>query len=1785
VPVDRADALQRVRDAADGLMSAVLAADPRLDGFYAGESVLGLISQEYEGRAVAELLQNAHDQLKGRGRIHVLLCDDDGGMPVLYVANDGRPFSDDDFDSILRIAASTKHPGSWSIGYKGVGFKAVFPLSSSAEIYSSAAAPGPTFDGYRFRLGTREDLAANMGESDAAVFVARLPASALAIPLPEDRSPVVAEFSEAGYATVVRVALDQVGARDRVLAELQDLTTSGCPPHLFLECLSILTVERRGTEPMRVEMSRITRPWIGGTLQADLVDLGSSGTFLCVRREVDHDGLHEAAQQSVDRNEVDRRWLEVAGPLGVEVAVRIDSEPEPGRLYAFLPMSVEEVAPLAGHINAPFATRLARDRVRFDVPLNALFLREAANAAVDAAQQLKTAATDTTRALVATLIAWWGPQASVARDALSTVSDDGLVPAIHRHGQTWIRLPDTMLWKDEGLGRLQSHYVASISSALLADPKLGVRRLAGLERAALDMYGHHANPDPATTAGWIEEIAVALKGGRSAAAAWLEFYDDLAVIFAATPSALEGRRILLTEEGDLAECGGRGRILAGRSRPVVFFPATLGTVGDEGEEEGPGVHGRVPSSFSRRIAFMHHGLTWTTFNRETRAREMRPSREFLAAKQLVRPYQAEDVLLLVRDIVRDSNDRRIHADALRFVLAQARGRGLPAEPPLASLGLRVPTKSGRWIRASEATFSAEWPGTNGQLLEQVLEAWDDDASMQRIRETLIAPPDVWPTHRLPRPDEAWTAFLRQLGVRDGLSPNDAKRTSVTGAGWEFGYPDAIAGRVSLGSAIAADWVEHLHVAAKVPYYTTVAYEIDGPVSVLPGHERHSEQTEVTRLLYGRLLAASLGRWPDAALEVRIRRPAHAPTRDVVTWPSPAATFVARQAWLPIALPRLEPGTGARAEQVSTPSSAWLVEDDPREQTPSFVPLISLDVRRRIASDDSLRRRLAAAGMRVWGRPSEALSSLTLMADSFEEYGVLEGLELRLKQAYQQAWAQVVKRGEPWPSADVPTHVLASRGEDLECVDLTPDEAEVWVLVAGDRLTETLLRAVGRPVLVASASDGAAIQELLAQRWGHRVVPVLPGDSQVVVDGSVVIPSSEQPRLVEVVGSWLAEFVALTLQLRRPQFTRQSERTLRDALDSLRRIRLVEAREFGLRVKGLDVPTPPIFLQAVPADDEVAPTLVARATTTQTWAGLRDAMPAIAELAHQPQFASPLRDVLVDLARITGTDEVVPPTADEYAAAFLESADRVRAVLADQRGSLDDLLRMLRPVIAVLADVEDALAFTASGDAASVLAALSEVPAIGGSAAAIFDCAVIATDLADLRDRLQISISDFNDGLRQLGPPYRPIRYDDGAWKALETWLLQHRGELFDSLRAAFGPQFSSLGSILPYQRAAQAIDALSTPAQRNRVVVEGLAPDASWAETYSSPPPAIVGAHVARWLGTFGAALGETYAPPSRDQMRDDNVRLVSQLLPDLATTVAAWATLRGMVEPPEWTRAPLSLRDRLAGEGWLDFAPGDFAWLVRWLVVNHLWPTSMPPSHELSNLHLTPDDLAAMRTEADRRRAEEMRRRRTVVLDEQPVSTDDGTEAVVGRILAGIEANPPRAGKLRISHLQPMPKTETGGVRGGGGGGGRGSDRGLSDDQKTLIGLIGEIAAYDWLDRTVGMTPQFWRSTNRSSRFPGDPGDDSLGFDMAIPDSPATRYIEVKATTGDGSDASIELSTGEAKFARSQIRGRRYNILLVTNVLDSPRRRFYLLPNPFAPEAVDLYRVRNRGFRFSFRL
>lgn len=97
------------------------------------------VVQDYSGRVVYELLQNALDRATGN-----ILIRWDQEQRVLEVANDGRAVTTQglegrrsDFQALLSMHSSSKSAAQ-SIGNKGVGFRSVFGAGSQVEVWSRA---------------------------------------------------------------------------------------------------------------------------------------------------------------------------------------------------------------------------------------------------------------------------------------------------------------------------------------------------------------------------------------------------------------------------------------------------------------------------------------------------------------------------------------------------------------------------------------------------------------------------------------------------------------------------------------------------------------------------------------------------------------------------------------------------------------------------------------------------------------------------------------------------------------------------------------------------------------------------------------------------------------------------------------------------------------------------------------------------------------------------------------------------------------------------------------------------------------------------------------------------------------------------------------------------------------------------------------------------------------------------------------------------------------------------------------------------------------------------------------------------------------------------------------------------------------------------------------------------------------------------------------------------------------------------------------------------------------
>lgn len=87
------------------------------------------LAESYSNRIFIEMLQNADDALSEELSIKKI------GKNLLFM-NDGRPFNEDDINSICRSGASQKVRGN-DIGYRGVGFKSTLNLADEIFIQSN----------------------------------------------------------------------------------------------------------------------------------------------------------------------------------------------------------------------------------------------------------------------------------------------------------------------------------------------------------------------------------------------------------------------------------------------------------------------------------------------------------------------------------------------------------------------------------------------------------------------------------------------------------------------------------------------------------------------------------------------------------------------------------------------------------------------------------------------------------------------------------------------------------------------------------------------------------------------------------------------------------------------------------------------------------------------------------------------------------------------------------------------------------------------------------------------------------------------------------------------------------------------------------------------------------------------------------------------------------------------------------------------------------------------------------------------------------------------------------------------------------------------------------------------------------------------------------------------------------------------------------------------------------------------------------------------------------------
>jgi len=1769
-PASRAEADALLRDGARRLVWAHLSTREDQDFALSQKSMIGQTMREYGGRFLFELIQNGYDAQPPRtesGRIAIVLAYDEGTHGTLYVANTGHGFTASNARRIRSLGLSDKPIGE-GIGNKGVGFKSVLQICTTPEVYSTLRSGSP---GFCFRFARPDDVSGLVDGDPLRTQQVIDEVSLYSITLPADTTPErVAALWADGYATVVRLPLDD-GANETVIQRLEELEASEVPLMLFLKRLERVTIRREQIDDREERVLTRSRRGVSavtGDFACDLVTLDDASRYLVLSREVEPSDYRLAVSEAIDRHQLDPRYAESTSAVEVSVAVPYAAaDARTGRCYTFLPLGRKAPSPFAGHLNAPFYTDLSRRDIDDTNPLNRLLLDATAGLCVDAADAFTRWEDDCSAAVVLDLLCWDDDRlpliAGHAEEGGTPLAERALLPA--RTQGTWLPPLEAWRWPVPETGILTADLATSACGVefLRELPPERDKRLDGV----LAWLGLDATPKPAQLAAWAEDMLATVLRKRSPIADWDVAYSDIAQLFEKSPDALRSRRILLTDAWELQSCasGKRTGDAPAVREATPFFPPTTQRIDDE-DDVDPDAELALPKSLSSRLFYVHGDLTWYDNRQQTTARR------FLQDHRLVHRFETRGILEHIRTVLAESKSRRVAEDALRFVFNLGRS-GARIKSDLAALSLRVPTGDGGWIPAVDCLFSAQWPGTTGEEISVIASTpADRSAELHALVAQMLAPPS-----RLMRANDSiaeWVVFLRRIGVGEVLPLNSVRdERRIHGSDLTRTTLTVVPG---LPPTIRDLWKQSLPGTSAAAYKYT-PYVAKGPLWWLPGQGEWEQLTErVRRAMARQILRGLKGAWPSDALQTDWERD-RSGDKNAQSRPTPLRAFLRTAAWLPTQR------SGRAGERFVSPGHCWTFPVRSDDVPPRFAPIMTRPLRELLDDDATALRRLRSLGLGVWGSHSDAPHLVRYLGALFNAGGVTEVHAAQFQNTYRAAWAACTRRGEeavPFPP-DKRCYLVVDVSGSATALPLEPegsDQATDEIVVAWREDEQSLLRLMadfGWRVLEVDA-DPDTVTAILRRRLGDHVIRASDIAPVVLLDGREFdAATTGEARPIVGVLPWLPLFVATLLEHQRSQFSRLGQRAFDEALDALRRVRVVFASKVEVRL-GDETRTLPARLHGVlPVPHAEHPTLIVEGVDHQlTWATLEAMAEPMAYLIGRRDYARTFRWAAERTRRVNAP--VLGLGDDDVAEICDVSPEDVRTMARRIQSALAPLLYRLYPVVVHYADAETAAALDpeapaveSEAEARDVLAPLAH--RLGHDPNELLAAALDTSNLAALQRKLNIPVRELNVTLSSLGDRYPVIDYSQEYAEDFSDHMLRLRDRLLDRLRWARWDRFAAFNPQPDW------------PQLRR---IESIGPNPEWGTTVDTLSSGVMDARIEEELARLLGAVPPTGPPlPRLSDCAKANAELVGGAAARLVKLVRAWLVRRGLPIEKPWADEEAAGRELLAvldAAGALDFADLTLPDVLQWLQVLNTWPPGMPATDDLATLGITSDDLDHEKAEEQRQRAERARKQRIVHIDDEPFDLNEGFNALRGALTQSVEKTPGfLETRRRFAGLHKVDDRPDKGGRPGSGSGTSRRPPELSSQQKIAVGFAGEWLAYQWLARQYGpdFTQECWVSAYREQLFPGS-GDDGLGWDFEVPVRHARHYYEVKTTLGDGGQ--IELGETQVIAAQENARNRRWRLLVITNVLNE-NRRIHLLRNPFDPASRGRYSFVGQGLRLRY--
>ncbi|MSP74387.1 MAG: DUF3883 domain-containing protein [Myxococcales bacterium] len=328
------------------------------------------IAQDYRGRLVYELLQNADDAMasaSGSSCIRFELTDND-----LWVSNSGRALDESDVRGLCGISASKKSvPGEKrraSIGHKGMGFKSVLEITDAPEVFSTTVS-------FRFSPEAAVRGVQPLVGEGKLEEVSRAPATRFPWPANQDAT----EWDRLrlrGMNTAFRFPLrDRMTGeqRDRLATVLRELPVTSL---VFLKHIGRIEVDIRRSSETRSFAWSVHRQHAIGDTWTDVAGFDESGDYRVTL--VPDEGAAEMFLLAYDadiaigdhRGGLDEFTWEGVEFTEVSVAARMNGDQpaairdEWRRFHVFLPTG--EPCPYDLLVSGAFGSNLSRQEIRVE---------------------------------------------------------------------------------------------------------------------------------------------------------------------------------------------------------------------------------------------------------------------------------------------------------------------------------------------------------------------------------------------------------------------------------------------------------------------------------------------------------------------------------------------------------------------------------------------------------------------------------------------------------------------------------------------------------------------------------------------------------------------------------------------------------------------------------------------------------------------------------------------------------------------------------------------------------------------------------------------------------------------------------------------------------------------------------------------------------------------------------------------------------------------------------------------------------------------------------------------------------------------------------------------------------------------------------------------------------------------------------------------------------------------------------------------------------------------------